>query len=135
VIKAAVTAVQILRDKKIPFVVTSTRRTAEEQAAYYAQGRRTLESVNLLRDKAKMPRITAAENGYVVTNCDGVKVKSRHQGGKAIDVVPANERGNPVWPPKDDKRWCEIAAVMKACGFEWGGEWVQFPDLPHYEMA
>lgn len=134
-LKKAVEAVAILKDKGIKFAITSTRRTMYEQIALYAQGRRPLVTVNELRDRAKMRRITEAENAYTVTNCDGVKVLSRHQGGKAIDIVPATDRGNPIWPPPSDARWEEIAAVMKGCGFAWGGDWPQFPDYPHYEIV
>ena len=131
---AAVSAVAALKDAGILFAITSTRRTWEEQFALYAQGRKSLDEVNVLRDKAKMPRIKEVDNTYVVTNCDGIKIKSRHQSGRAIDVVPADERGNPHWPPPYDGRWGKIAWVMKRFGFSWGGDWIQFRDLPHYEI-
>lgn len=123
-----------LKTKSIPHVVTSTLRTTDEQAAYYAQGRRTLAEVNALRIKAGMHAITAGENGYIVTNCDGVTYKSNHQGGRALDVVPMSFRGWPEWPPLSDPRWKTIAAEGEAAGFSWGGRWTQ-PDAPHYEIA
>ena len=119
----------------IPFAVTSTLRTEAEQMALFAQGRDALPAVNLLRSQAGMPPIGAADNSYTVTNADGVKYKSNHQGGRALDVVPVNSAGNPVWPDHKDPRWEQIASVMKANGFQWGGDWPRFPDFPHYEMA
>jgi hypothetical protein len=87
-----------------------------------------------------MPPISAAENAYTVTNADGVHDKSNHQSGRALDVVPANANGNPVWPEPADPRWEEIAAIFKSQGFSWGGDWTRAkdgidPDLPHYEMV
>jgi hypothetical protein len=80
------------------------------------------------------------ENAYTVTNADGVKYKSNHQSGRALDVVPVNAAGNPEWPGAEDPRWQMIAAVFKSQGFKWGGDWTKAvngidPDLPHYEMS
>lgn len=113
-------------------VVTSTLRTTAEQAALYAQGRKSLEEVNGLRVFARMYPITDRENGYTVTNCDGVQYKSNHQGGCALDVVPMDARGRAFWPPDGDSRWAEIAVHGEAAGFSWGGRWPK-PDSPHYE--
>ncbi len=124
----------------IPHAVTSTLRTQAEQQALYAQGRQLLPTVNVLRGVAGLPPIGAAENAYTVTNADGVKYKSNHQGGRALDVVPVNADGNPEWPYAGDPRWAQIAAVFKSQGFTWGGDWTKAkdgidPDLPHYEMS
>lgn len=131
----AVHGINMLRDRGIPFVVTSTKRTADEQYAYWLQGRAELGMVNEARRIAGMGPITEGENERTVTNCDGVTFKSRHQSGRALDIVPADARGNPVWPPADDSRWGKIAECMKVAGFVWGGEWVSFLDLPHYEIS
>ena len=129
---AAARAIADLNARNIPVVVTSTLRTQDEQAALYAQNRESLEAVNAKRAKAGMYRLVESENKYTVTNADGIKHKSNHQSGKALDVVPS-QGGNPVWPQPSDPRWSQIAAVFKLHGFEWGGEWKDFPDLPHYE--
>lgn len=126
---------------------TSTLRTDNEQIALHAQSRKELEEVNRLRKIAYMRPISAAENKYTVTNCDGVKSKSRHQGGTAIDRVPADEKGNPIWPPASDPRWKQIAKIMQEVGFRWGGDWdgdgktrydgdmdEVMVDFPHYEL-
>lgn len=118
----------------IPYVVTSTLRTTEEQMAYYAQGRAPLVIVNLLRKHAGMKSIADGENQGTITNCDGVNTLSNHQGGRALDVVPADEKGNPIWPHIADPRWQRIAVFGESVGFEWGGRWKEFPDMPHYEL-
>ncbi len=128
-------AVEALKAAGIPYAVTSTLRTEAEQAALYSQGRDALLTVNQLRSTAGLPPIGAADNTYTVTNADGVRYKSNHQGGRALDVVPLNAAGNPSWPAGSDPRWAQIAKVMKSFGFAWGGDWPRFPDYPHYEMV
>ena len=129
---AAMRALADLRARGVSFSVTSTLRTEAEQAALYAQGREPLADVNAKRVVAGMRPIVQAENKYTVTNADGVKHKSNHQGGTALDVVPEYD-GRPVWPPAHDERWSQISGVFKKYGFEWGGDWKDFPDLPHYQ--
>lgn len=137
-------ALEQLTAEGIPHAVTSTLRTEAEQIALYAQGRDALLTVNQLRSAAGMLPIIPylgkdgkehSDNDFTVTNADGVRYKSNHQGGRALDVTPVNEAGNPVWPDHMDPRWPQIAAVMKANGFQWGGDWPRFPDFPHYEMV
>jgi peptidoglycan L-alanyl-D-glutamate endopeptidase CwlK len=37
---------------------------------------------------------------------------------------------------KDGQRdWLEVAAIGKALGFEWGGDWDSFRDMPHFQMV
>jgi uncharacterized protein YcbK (DUF882 family) len=116
----------------IPYVVTSTLRTIAEQQALHAQGRKALVEVNALRTIAGMRLIGEKENGYTVTNCDGVLKRSNHQSGKAIDVVPAGMGGRPTWPPGSDPRWEMIGKAAEEAGLSWGGRWAS-PDYPHSE--
>jgi len=52
----------------------------------------------------------------------------------AIDVAPYPV----VW--SDLHRFREFAAVVKECaarfgiGVEWGGDWVHYPDYPHWQL-
>src|SRR5689334_3293058 len=105
-------ALLTLCQRGIPHVVTSTKRTLDEQKALYAQGRQVLSTVNELRAKAGMRPILGSENLYTVTRADGVVHQSNHQGGLALDVVPAKPNGNPEWPFDGDPRWKEISDVM-----------------------
>jgi peptidoglycan LD-endopeptidase CwlK len=137
---AAARAIVNLKAAGVPYAVTYTYRTAQEQAALYAQGRKPLDEVNHERDLAGMAPIDNDQNGYVVTQCDGIPTaqggtgRSPHQLGTAIDVVPLGDNG-PIWPGPDDPRWMQIASYFKAQGFEWGGDWNGWKDLPHYQMA
>lgn len=136
---AAARAIADLKARGIPYVITYTFRTYAEQAALYAQGRQSLMVVNTLRQSAGLPDIPAKENTYTVTKCNGERIadggtgRSPHQLGTALDVVPL-ENGRAVWPPASDPRWKQIAQSFKANGFEWGGDWPDFLDLPHYQL-
>jgi peptidoglycan L-alanyl-D-glutamate endopeptidase CwlK len=136
----ALAFVSALEEAGIAYVVTSTLRTVDEQVALYAQGRAPLDIVNLLRGKANMPHISAGENTYTVTKCDGVTKRSNHQGGRALDVVPMVGH-RPTWDyAKHAGEFKEIGAIGKAAGFRWGGEWPPLDevtglgfDSPHFE--
>ena len=67
------------------FVVISGLRTREEQQALWAKGRSELGEV--------------IELEKVVTYRDGVQLKSRHQGGTAVDIV-AYKDGSITWDRK-----------------------------------
>ncbi len=95
-------------------------RTEEEQQALYAKGR--------------------TASGGIVTNCDGVVKKSRHQSGSAVDVAPY-----PIdWADTDRFRqfgWFVkgVISTLKRYGaiendIKWGGDWKNFVDLPHWEL-
>lgn len=118
----------------IPYVVTSTLRTTAEQKALYAQGRDGLVEVNAKRLTAGMRLIGDKENLYTVTRCDGVIHKSNHQGGRALDVVPAGAGGNPIWPQGTDPRWEMIGKAGREAGFEAGLDWKDFQDPPHFQI-
>lgn len=131
--KAAMLALADLDAQGFKYSITSTRRTALEQAAYFAQGREPLVEVNKKRKAAGFAPIGSRENAYTITNCDGYTFVSNHQSGRALDVVPS-VAGCPIWPAKTDPRWLVIATAFEKQGFKWGGRWEKFPDYPHYEL-
>ena len=100
-------------------------RTFAEQAALYAQGR------------------TAP--GKIVTNAPaGLSI---HNYGLAFDIVLLIDTdGNGTyetasWDTATDfdhngiSTWMKCVQIAKVHGFEWGGEWQTFKDLPHFQMA
>jgi peptidoglycan L-alanyl-D-glutamate endopeptidase CwlK len=133
-------ALATLLKNNVPYVVTYTLRTQQEQYALWCQGRKSLIEVNAERKKAGLYLLVAKENLYTVTNCNGTKQseggtgRSPHQTGKAIDVVPL-ENGKAVWPSLADTRWEQIAGAFREQGFECGKDWKDFPDYPHYQLA
>jgi len=95
-------------------LVTCTRRTPEDQAALYAQGRTT-----------PGPVVTWAKPG-----------ESRHETGEAWDVVPLRN-GKPVWGTTgaDLLLWQQVGAIGEAAGAEWAGRWpARIREFPHFQI-
>ena len=97
--------------------IVSGLRTQEEQQALYKKGR---------------------PNGSIVTYRDGIKKKSLHQGGNAVDVVPYPERWD-AEALRDFGNFVKgIAVMLKSYGaidkdVEWGGDW-EWSDKPHWQV-
>jgi peptidoglycan L-alanyl-D-glutamate endopeptidase CwlK len=107
-----------MRAAGMPMRITDGVRTAEMQAALYQIGR--------------------SKPGTIVTNADGVKVKSKHQPheddgyGHAVDS--AFVVGNSVTWDVPDSWWEAYGALCRAVGLRWGikiGTWI---DRPHAEL-
>lgn len=118
-----------LTEKGILFFTLETLRTKEIQEAYYAQGRRRLGDVNLLRRKAGLWDIGEAENSRKIT----WTMNSRHLSGRALDIAPRTEDYKILWGAPFEE-WEKIGVIGESHGFEWGGRWEEL-DLPHFEMA
>ena len=109
---------ELIKISPYDFSITQGIRTAEEQNKLYQQGR-------------TMP-------GKIVTNCDGYKLKSNHQTksdglGHAGDIaVLINNKI--TWKEKYYKEVAMSARIlMQKYNIEWGGDWKNFKDLPHFE--
>lgn len=105
----------VLSKCNVDFTITQGFRTVEYQKSLYAQGR--------------------TKKGNIVTYCDGVKKKSRHQSGKAIDFIPYPFKG---WDDIEGfkKVGNELERVGKLLGYNcsYGGNWTKFKDYPHFEI-
>lgn len=96
----------------LPVAITSGRRTMAEQKALYDQGR--------------------TSGGSIVTNAK--PGESAHNFGLAVDFAPLNSVGMAHWP--DNYDWGKVAAIGKALGLSWGGDWTGgFVDKPHLEFS
>jgi peptidoglycan LD-endopeptidase CwlK len=101
----------------MPMMITDGARTVEVQQALYQIGR--------------------SKPGKIVTNADGVHVKSNHQLkddglGHAVDCCFLVD-GKPIWSVPDTW-WEAYGALAKAVGLRWGihvGDWI---DRPHVEL-
>jgi len=122
-------------DEKCNALIIETDRSQEVQDAYYAQGRRSIEEVNRLREKAGLYLLKEREN-TIVTNA---KV-SNHTGGNAVDICPEIEGkpGYPWWnaPPGV---WENLGRLAESCGLDWcaggyGQTWGKGWDNPHFEL-
>ena len=109
---------ELIKISPYDFSITQGVRTAEEQNKLYQQGR-------------TVP-------GKIVTNCDGYKIKSNHQTkddglGHAGDIA-ALVNNKITW---EEKYYKEVAIsariLMQKYNIEWGGDWRNFKDLPHFE--
>nr|WP_154122369.1 M15 family metallopeptidase [Paenibacillus monticola] len=103
----------------VPIVITQGLRTIPEQDGLYAQGRTT--------------------KGLIVTNAKGGY--SYHNFGVAIDFALLLPDGGVSWDTKRDgdgdgiADWDEVVADAKRLGWEWGGDWTSFKDMPHLQMT
>jgi len=106
--------------KSIPIIITQGYRSIAEQNALYAQGR--------------------TRPGNIVTNARGGR--SLHNYGVAIDFALLLPDGKQVsWDMLRDgnangrRDWDEVVEIAKNLGFEWGGDWINFVDTPHFQMT
>ncbi|HEX7833255.1 MAG TPA: M15 family metallopeptidase [Thermoanaerobaculia bacterium] len=108
----------------IPFKFNEGFRTVERQRWLYGQGR---------------PKAPYGRPGNVVTNNNGVKKLSNHQGtgkrgtGCAADCYPLTSAGK-VTLSAPESTWKKYAEIAEANGLTAGYRWVQPHDPPHIEL-
>lgn len=110
--------------------IIETYRTGLVQTAYYAQGRKNLNEVNVMRTGAGLKIITAEENKHIITNTTAGK--SKHNLGEAFDVVPL-VNGKPCW--NNSVLFNKIGRIGVKCGLRWGGHFKSIKDSPHLEIG
>lgn len=121
VIKAAAEAlIDRCYARGVWIVITQGLRTYAEQDALYAQGRTKPGQI-----------VTKVRGGYSI-----------HNFGYAIDFALLLRDGRSVsWDTlRDDDKdslpdWGEVVEEAKRLGFEWGGDWRKFVDMPHLQMV
>jgi peptidoglycan L-alanyl-D-glutamate endopeptidase CwlK len=97
--------------------VTQGLRTWDEQAKLYAQGR-------TIAGK----KVTNAKPG-----------QSIHNYGLAVDICLMIDGKTASWDTAKDwdndriADWYECVKIFAKHGWEWGGNWKTFKDLPHFE--
>ena len=100
------TLIELCKQQGLDVLIVQTKRDNEYQAQLYAQGR--------------------TKPGSIVTNA---KTVSFHGAGLAFDFcknVKGHEYDDPAF-------FAGVAAIAKAMGFSWGGDWKSFPDKPHLQ--
>lgn len=103
------------REGPMPIVVTSGKRTQDEQTALYKKGATKAASV----------------------------ADSAHGHAAAFDFAPVRETSNgfvrSIWLPDGKEGKPEMyetcAKFFEARGLKWGGRWSGFTDMPHIEVA
>lgn len=124
---------QIYRNQIVPALtgratcrLSYTLRTFAEQDSLYAQGRTRLYDANGNR----LGVVTKAKGG-----------QSIHNYGLALDIVLIKDRTTASWEDnidfdRDGKAdWMEVVNILKANGWEWGGDWRSFKDKPHFQKT
>ncbi|MGM1048227.1 MAG: M15 family metallopeptidase [Bacillota bacterium] len=107
-----------VREIGIKIIITDGYRSDEEQNRLYKQGRST--------------------EGDIVTNAQAGE--SMHNYGLAIDFALQLKDGSVIWDMEYDGNgngrsdWMEVVAIAKDLGFQWGGDWTNFPDYPHLQI-
>lgn len=97
--------------------ITQGLRTFDEQNKLYAQGR-----------TAPGKKVTNAKGGQSV-----------HNYGFAVDICLMIDGTVASWETKKDwdgdkqADWMEVVVIFKRNGWNWGGDWVSFKDMPHFE--
>lgn len=61
-----------------------------------------------------------------------LKKNGMHHFGVAADLVFLNTNGNPSWDGKYN--WARMGYIGQNLGLEWGGSWVDFRDMPHFQF-
>jgi len=138
-VRAKLEKLEVLAEENgLNFIVTQTLRTEDEQIAYYAQGRESLERINELREVAGMGPIGAREANLVVTRARTVW-DSYHAYGLAFDIAVLNSRGQIDWGEDADwnsdniSDWEQLGALGESIGLEWGGNFSSLRDMPHFQ--
>lgn len=104
----------------VPIIITQGYRSIAYQNELYAQGR--------------------TKPGQIVTKAQGGS--SYHNYGLAIDFALLMPDGrtaswDTIRDADHDRKadWMEVAEIGKQIGFEWGGDWPRFRDMPHFQFT
>jgi peptidoglycan L-alanyl-D-glutamate endopeptidase CwlK len=123
----------------IYIIITQTLRTDNEQSALYAQGRLDLTTVNIMRHRAGMGLINADENKKIVTKAPNA-ASTWHGFGMAFDIAITSPDGRRIdWSPTADwnndtiSDWDQVGSLADEVGLEWGGNFTNMYDAPHYQ--
>ena len=104
-------------------MVTCTYRSPEEQVELYKKGRVQVDGRWIVDSDATTS---------VVTNCDGVRKKSKHNSRPSVALDFAVIIGGKIsWDPRE---YAPVGAIARMIGLVWGGDWATLKDYPHLEL-
>jgi hypothetical protein len=114
------------------YIIFEGVRIEMVQAAYFVQGRETLEVVNRARKDAGLYLLTSEKQNYKIT----WTMKSKHLERLAMDILPTTPKGEPTWDLAHYRRQFElIRDAGRAAGLVCGADWPEAQrDWPHYEV-
>ena len=120
-----------VRDEVIKIIEECDIELTGKAKIRITDGFRTIEEQNLLYAKGR----TAP--GKKVTNAKGGQ--SIHNYGFAVDICLIKNKKVASWDTKKDwdndkvADWYECVKIFAKHGWEWGGNWKTFKDMPHFE--
>lgn len=103
-------------------------RTFKEQDGLYALGRTITNPVGKTAKKTKGNIVTQSKGGQSV-----------HNYGFAVDIVLIIDGKEASWDTRKDwdgdkvADWDECVKVFEKHGWSWGGTWITFKDMPHFD--
>lgn len=134
------------KKKGVLLVIEETLREEAVQAAYYAQGRQDLKTVNELRAAAGLYALSASENTHVITHRPHIYQNKGHGAGLAADYAPVRGDGH-KWYSAPVEIWRAIGEAVReinnehykelkniGASLEWGGDYKNLYDPGHVEM-
>jgi hypothetical protein len=113
------------------YIIFEGVRAEKTQAAYFAQGRASLEAVNRARKEAGLYPLTSEKQNYKIT----WTMRSKHLERLAMDILPTKPGGEPTWDLAHYRRQFElIRDAGRTAGLVCGADWPEPQrDWPHYE--
>lgn len=108
--------------------ITQGLRTFKEQVDLFALGRTRVNPQGKTAKKPLGNRVTQAKGGQSV-----------HNYGFAVDICLIIDGKTASWDTAKDwdndtvADWYECVKIFAKFGWEWGGNWKNFKDFPHFE--
>lgn len=112
----------------MPLIVKANAEIYYHEQVLIVQALRTFEEQNALYKQR--PKVTNAKGG-----------QSFHNYGLAFDFALLINGTTVSWDTNKDldgdrvADWMEVVKVFKNAGWEWGGNWHSFQDLPHFQKV
>lgn len=117
--RAAFTEAYTALTGRAQLIITSTLRDFKEQQALYDQGR-----------TKPGQKVTDAKPGQSMHNYGLAMDGAIRIDGKELDWNFSKD-----WDGDKQSDWMEVVLICKKHGFKWGGDWISFKDMPHFEMT
>lgn len=123
-------------DKVDPVLVAKVQKILVAMSALglqmkVIQGYRTPEYQHSLWLQGRAEDGSVVNPKLIVTNCDGYKVISKHQSGRAVDCVFVDGAGKILWD--GNQPWDLYGRMGRVLGLVWGGDF-KMRDLDHLEL-
>lgn len=98
---------------------------------------RIIQGLRTFKEQDDLYAIGRTKAGKKVTNAKGGQ--SIHNYGLAVDICLVIDEKTASWDTAKDwdndtvADWYECVKIFAKSGWNWGGNWIKFKDLPHFE--